>query len=144
MLIQILMIPTALIFAIVYLATRRNRRQSSMLHDIFLVAILISASISGLIALYYLPTKLLGITSENIIFGIRVVLGVLMLITGLFLPNKFQKYLLMLLGIFILLVESPFVFSNFGSYGAFILVGIAFMALVGVTIWLSIRGGKHE
>lgn len=137
-----LAIPAAIIFAIVYLATHNNKRRTSMLHDVFLVAIIVCASVSGAVALYYLPTKLLGITSENIIFGIRVSLGVLMLIIGLVLPNKFQKYFLMLLGLFMLLVELPFVFTNFGSYGALVLVGVAFIALIAITVWLSTRGQK--
>lgn len=138
-----LLIPAAVVFAAVYFATH-NQRRTSMLHDVFLVAIIICAGVSGVVALYYLPTKLLGITSENIIFGVRVSLGVLMLIVGLVLPNKFQKYFLMLLGLFMLLVEMPFVFTNFGSYGAFILVGAAFIALIGITVWLSTRGSKNE
>ena len=139
-----LAIPAAIIFAIMYLATHNNRRRTSMLHDVFLVAILVCASISGVVALYYLPTKLLGVTSENIIFAVRVSLGVLMLIVGLLSPNKIQKYFLMILGIFMLLIEMPFVFTNFGSYGAFILVGLAFLALVGITVWLTLKGNKHE
>ena len=139
-----LAVPAAIIFAIVYLATHNDKRRTSILHDVFLVAIIVCASVSGVLALYYLPTKLLGFNSENIIFAIRVSLGVLMLIIGLALPNKFQKYFLMLLGLFILLVELPFVFTNFGSYGALILVGVAFITLITITVWLSTRGIKNE
>lgn len=138
-----LCIPAALVFGIVYVATHANRK-TSLLHDIILSAVLISASIAGLIALFNIPTKLLMLTSDNLIFAVRVFIGVALVLIGLFLPNKIQKYFLMALGLFMLIVELPFVFTNFGSYGALLIVGVAFLALIGVTVWLTMKGAKHE
>lgn len=139
-----LCLPAAVVFGAVFLATHSSRKNASLLHDIVLAAVLVSAAIAGLIALFNIPTKLMMLTSDNLIFAVRVFIGVAMVLIGLFLPNKIQKYFLMALGLFMLIVELPFVFTNFGSYGALLIVGIAFLALVGVTIWLTTRGKKHE
>lgn len=136
----VFLFPVLLILLILY----GQKHGFTNLGRIFLITIMTGAVLSGLISLFYLPTKLLNIDSENIASGIRMVSGVLLLIIGLILPSNLQKYFLMVMGLLMIAIQLPFIFTNFGSLGAFVLVGLAFVALVIVTIWLTKRSNQVE
>jgi len=94
-------------------------------------------------SLTYLPDKVLMISSESVNFGIRVALGVALIIIGALLKNKLQKNFLLVLGLLMILLQMPYIFNNFGSYGALVVVAAAFVALVGGTVILTKRH-QHE
>ncbi len=140
----------ALIAFIIYAIVKKNKPNHSnnklnhsMLRETITGLVLFSATISGLISLTYLPEKVLMISSESVNFGVRVALGVALIIVGALLKSKLQKNFLLVLGLLMILLQMPYIFNNFGSYGALVVIVIAFVVLVGGTVVLTKRH-QHE
>jgi len=138
-----LFLPIVAVFAVVYVSTHTAHRQTSLLRDLVFSCVVISIAISWILAFYNMPPKLLNVYTPTLTFGIHIMLGALLIVAGALMPNRLQKYFLMGLGLFSVVIEIPFVFTNFGSYGALAVVGLALAALVGATLWLHLKG-KHE
>jgi hypothetical protein len=136
-------IPFALIALIVYLAVNFSKPNFSLLRNTIIITTILSALFSGVTAFYYFPTEVLGSTEGSLSFGIRVAFGVAVIISGLFLRNGIQKYFLLVFGLILLALQAPYIFDNFGTLGALFVVIMAFVALTGVTVWLTMRP-KHE
>lgn len=135
---SLLVYPAALIF-IIYLAVNGTKKNHSLARESMLALILLSATLSGLIGFMYIPNKLLGISSDSLNFAIRVAIGVAFILVGLAMSNKIQKNFMLILGLLMIIFQAAYVFNNFGSYGAFIVVAIAFVALIFATIYLTKR-----
>ncbi len=133
----------ALVAYIIYLAVNMSKKNHSMVRETITGLVLLSATISGLISLTYLPEKVLMISSDALNFGVRVALGVALIIVGALLKNKLQKNFLLVLGLLMIISQVPYIFSNFGSYAALAVVATAFIVLVGGTVVLT-RRHQHE
>ena len=116
-----------------------NKPNHSMVRETITGLVLFSAAISGLMSLTYLPDKVLMISSESVNFGIRVALGVALIIIGALLKNKLQKNFLLVLGLLMILLQMPYIFNTFGSYGALVVAAAAFVTLVRGTVILTKR-----
>lgn len=120
-----------------------NKPIHSMVRNIIVSLVLLSATISGLISLTNLPAKILMVKSEAVNFGFQVAFGAALIIAGALLKSKLPKNFLLVLGLFMIIIQTPYVFSSFGSYGALAVVFIAFVALVAGTVILTKRH-QHE
>ncbi len=123
-------------------SSQAHKPQVSPLRSIIITLVILAAVPAGFIATFNFPNIVLGL-GPNESFGIRITIGTIMLVAGLLLKHKIQRYFLLFLGLAIILVQAPDVFENYGSLGGLIAVGIAFLALVGGTIWLTMRP-HHE
>lgn len=138
------MIYPAIIALVIYLLVQASQKKKTTVRNTIIGFIMISAFVSGTIALFLLPNKVFNVQSDAIAFGIRVATGVILLLLGLVVSNKLQKYFLLILGLFIMLSQAPYVISNFGSYGALIIVGLAFISLIIATIVLTRRHSNEQ
>jgi ABC-type Mn2+/Zn2+ transport system permease subunit len=138
-----LLIYPALIALIIYLIVQAAQKKRSLVRDAIIGFIMISAFVCGIISLFLLPNKVMNISSDSIIFAVRLATGVAILLVGLFIKNKLQKYFLMVLGLLMIISQAPYVVDNFGSYGALIIVSIAFIAIIIATVVLT-RKHSHE
>lgn len=128
------------IFTIIYLATHSTRKQYTLLRDVVVNMFLICIGLTWIVVFYNLPYSLIKTSSETMVFGIRVLIGAILITLGAFIPNKLHKYFLMILGLLSLLIEIPFVFRNFGSIGALVIVGLALVSVITVPVYLHWRG----
>jgi hypothetical protein len=90
-----------------------------------------------LVGLTFLPNKILGIESNALNFGIRIAIGVVLIIIGVIMKSKIQRNFILVLGLILIFLQSSYVFENFGSYGALIVVTMAFFALIIATVLLT-------
>jgi hypothetical protein len=139
-----ILIYPAIIALVIYLLVQASQKKKTTVRNAIIGFIMISAFVSGTIALFLLPNKVFNVQSDAIAFGIRVATGVILLLLGLVVGNKLQKYFLLILGLFIMLSQAPYVISNFGSYGALIIVGLAFISLIIATIILTRRHSNEQ
>lgn len=133
---SVLIYPAALVM-IIYFAVNGTKKGHSMSREAMIALILLSATVSGLVGLTFLPNKLLGINSNSLNFGIRIATGVVLILFGILMKNKIQRNFILALGLILILLQSSYVFQNFGSYGALLVVALAFFALIGATIYLT-------
>jgi ABC-type Mn2+/Zn2+ transport system permease subunit len=138
-----LLIYPALIALIIYLIVQATQKKRSLVRDAIIGFVMISAFVCGIISLFLLPNKVMNISSDSIIFAVRLATGVTILLVGLFIKNKLQKYFLLILGLLMIISQAPYVVDNFGSYGALIIVSIAFIAIIIATVVLT-RKHSHE
>ena len=129
-----------LVYAIVK-ATNSNIN-TTLVRGIVITLVIISAIPTGLITAYYLPTNVLNL-GPDATFGMRLTIGSVMIISGIFLKNKTQKYFLLILGLSIVIFQVPYIWNAYGTKGGLVTVALAFVALISGTIWLTLRG-KHE
>jgi hypothetical protein len=142
----------AVIALIIYLVVKASQRKkttttektTTTVRTAIIGFIMVSAFVSGLLSLFLLPNKVFNVQSDSIAFGIRVATAVVLLVIGSAVKNKLQKYFLLVLGLFMLVSQAPYVFENFGSYGALVIVGIAFIALIVATIVLTKRHNNEQ
>lgn len=139
-----ILIYPAIIALVIYLLVQASQKKKTTVRNAIIGFIMISAFVSGTIALFLLPNKVFNVQSDAIAFGIRVATGVILLLLGLVVSNKLQKYFLLILGLFIMLSQAPYVIDNFGSYGALIIVGLAFISLIIATIVLTRRHSNEQ
>jgi ABC-type Mn2+/Zn2+ transport system permease subunit len=133
----------ALIALIIYLIVQATQKKRSLVRDAIIGFVMISAFVCGIISLFLLPNKIMNISNDSIIFAVRLATGVTILLVGLFIKNKLQKYFLLILGLLMIISQAPYVVDNFGSYGALIIVSIAFIAIIIATVVLT-RKHSHE
>lgn len=137
-------VPFVVIALVIYFAVNANAKShTTVVRGIVISSVVLAAVPAGLIASYYLPIKLLNL-GDDAAFGMRLTIGSIMILAGVFLKNKTQRYFLLLLGLAIVLLQVPFVFSAYGTRGGLVTVAIAFMVLIVATIWLTLRGKAHE
>ena len=147
----------ALVALIIFVAVKASRKRTnttstsksaskptSPVRSAIIGFIMISAFVAGTISLYLLPNKVFNVQNDSIAFGVRVATAVVLLVIGLALKNKLQKYFLLILGLFMLITQAPYVFENFGSYGALVIVGLAFISLIVATIVLTKRHNNEQ
>ena len=127
----------AVIVIIIYLAVNGTKKGHSISRDVMIAIILLSATVSGLVGLTFIPNKLLLINSHSLSFGIRIAMGAALIIIGVLMKNKIQRNFILALGLILILLQSVYVFENFGSYGALIGVSMAFFALIIITVLLT-------
>lgn len=139
----VLAVPALLAF-IVYLVVQAAQKKFTVVRTAIVGFVMVSAFVTGAISLLLLPDKVLNIKSEPIVFGVRVAFGVAIILIGLLLKNKLQKYFLLILGMVMLIAQAPYVINNYGSYGALIIVGLAFIALIVATILLTRKHGHEQ
>lgn len=136
-------LPMALLVLLIYAAVKANSNSSaSIVRGLVLSLIIISAIPTGLIATYYLPTNVLNL-GPDAAFGTKLTIGSVMIVAGVLLKNKTQRYFLLLLGLAIVLMQVPFVFQAYGTKGGLVAVAIAFVALILGTVWLTLKGNKQ-
>jgi hypothetical protein len=137
-------LPLIFLVALVYVAVKasKNSYKTTIVRGLVISLVIISAIPAGLIATYYLPTSVLNFGADAT-FGTRLTIGSVMIIAGIFLKSKTQKYFLLFLGLAIVLMQIPYVWSAYGTKGGLVTVAAAFVALVAGTIWLTLRG-KNE
>ena len=133
---SVLIYPAAIIM-IVYFAVNGTKKGHSMSREAMIALILLSATVSGLVGLTFLPNKILGIESNALNFGIRIAIGVVLIIVGVIMKSKIQRNFILVLGLILIFLQSSYVFENFGSYGALIVVTMAFFALIIATVLLT-------
>ena len=98
--------------------------------DLLIVASVSAAGFCGIIALYYFPLAVFGVTEENSsVFAMRLIGGMVLLLVGLWMKGVTGNFL-MSIGIIGFLLAMPFAFDNFGSVGTFALVVAAFIGLI--------------
>jgi len=137
-------VPFVVIALVIYFAVNANSKShTTVVRSIVISSVILAAVPAGLIASYYLPIRLLNL-GDDAAFGMRLTIGSIMILAGVFLKNKTQRYFLLLLGLAIVLLQVPFVFSAYGTRGGLVTVAIAFMVLIIATIWLTLKGKPHE
>lgn len=131
--------PIFIIMFIVYLFARSHQKSKaarSMNDREFILGMLAAAAgLAGLISLYELPVLLVSDerNSESAIFAIRIVIGISLLLVGLLL-REFTGKFLMVIGVIFMVLASPFLFENLGSFGAFLAVLFAFITLIAAAV----------
>ena len=96
---------------------------------------------AGAVALYNLPTWLFNVTDDGTVFGLRLLIGVLVLGFGLLvMRRRLISIILMGLGVLNLLLATPYIFTNFGSVGILLVVMLVFAVLIFLTMRLHKKG----
>lgn len=139
------------VLGIVYLAYRNRATKNGkivinskqhQIRELLLFCLVISAGYAGIVALLNLPVNLLHLSSESAQFACKIITAVLLILIGL--PFKgLTRTFLMVLGVIMLLFSLPFVFTNLGSIGAFLLIALALAGLIIVTVIYSHREKKN-
>lgn len=136
-------LPIVVIYAIYRLVTRdKHEIRRAATRDLVIGVLALVTGYVGLISLYRLPEVLL-VESESAIFAMRLVAGVACLAIGAFMRELTGK-LLMVVGLMLVLISSPFIFENLGSKAAYVFVLIAFLALIGLTVYMHNKNERKE
>ena len=148
-------LPVIVIVVIVRLVTNHGQKGASggtginaSIHEltprhVTLGIVLSAAAYAGASALYVLPTWLLVMTSESSIFAVRLIAGLAVLVAGLLLlKNRLVSILLMVVGVFTILLATPYIFTNFGSAGALTVIFVVLLALIGLAVYFSTKEHK--
>jgi hypothetical protein len=128
-------LPIVVIYAIYRLVTRDTataRRAAT--RDLVVGILALITGYVGIISLYRLPEVFLS-ESESAMFATRMVAAVACLVAGAFLRELTGK-LLMVVGLLLVIISSPFIFDNLGSKAAYVFVLLSFLTLIGVTVYL--------
>lgn len=135
------------VLGIVYLAYRNratksgkniNKSKHQQIRELLLFCLVVAAGYAGVVAFLSLPINLLHLSSESAQFACKIITAVLLILIGL--PFKgLTRMFLMVIGIVMLLFALPFVFTNLGSVGAFVLIALALIGLIAVTVIYSHR-----
>lgn len=140
-------VPIFIIIFIVHLFARSRQKGKAarpMTDREFILGMLAAAAgLAGLISLYELPAMLVSDdrNSEPAIFAIRIVIGISLLLVGLLLQEFTGKFL-MVIGVIFMVLASPFLFENLGSFGAFLAVLFAFIALIAAAVHFN-KKSRH-
>jgi hypothetical protein len=111
--------------------------------QVVLGVVLSSAAYAGVAAFYILPTWLLSMNSESSIFAVRLIAGLIVLTAGLLLLRyRLASILLMAVGVLTILLATPYIFSNFGSAGALLVIFVVLIALIGLAVYFSKKEHK--
>ncbi len=139
------------ILGIVYLAYRNratkngksvSKSKHQQVRELLLFCLIVSAGYCGAVALLGLPANLLHLSSESAQFACKIITAVLLILIGL--PFKgLTRMFLMVIGVVMLVFALPFVFTNLGSIGAFILIALALAGLIAITVIYSHREKKN-
>lgn len=138
------LIPAVILFFVVHHSTRSNtgRPRRIGIKDLTLACLVIAAGYAGIISILAMPKSLLGLTSATAEFAFKIIAGVILVIIGL--PFKgVTRMFLMIMGVIVLFAALPYVFTNLGSVGAFVLIALAMVGLVVATVIMSQREKKN-
>lgn len=140
-----LMIPVIIVVLIIRFTQHAsgNNVQAHQLaiKELIIFCLVIAAGYAGIIGLLAMPKNLMDLNSATAEFAFKIIAGVLLVLIGL--PFKgITRMFLMIMGIIMLVIALPYVFTNLGSIGAFVLIALAMVGLVAATILLSRRERK--
>jgi hypothetical protein len=136
------LLPIVVIYGIYRLITRdRVNSRQAVTRDVVIGVLSLLTGYVGVISLYRLPEIFL-IESGSAVFAMRMVAGIVCLATGAFL-RELTGRLLMVIGLVLVLISSPFIFENFGSKAAYVFVLASFVALIALTVYLHNQNEKN-
>lgn len=137
-------IPIGILILIIYAIVKAAsiNVNTTLVRGIIVTLVVFSAIPAGLITTYYFPINVLNF-GPDAVFGTRLIIGSVMIISAIILKNKTQKYFLGIFGLVVVLMQIPYIYNAYGTIGGLATVAVAFVGLIVGTIWLTLRN-KHE
>jgi hypothetical protein len=143
-----ILIPLVVVVLIVRLIAHHRgsgpKRPFLQFREVILGSLILAAGFCGVAGLYALPVAIFGPDEEfsTQVLVMHLVSAIVLLILGLFVKQVTGKFL-MVVGLILLLGAFGPAFEALGSAGALIAVVVAFIVLIGVTVYVSRKASKN-
>lgn len=134
------LLPLVVIYAIYRLLTNGNNKRPIVREVVVWTLALITGYV-GVVSLFRLPEVFIS-DNESSVFAVRMIVGIGCLAAGAFVKELTGR-LLMVVGLALVLIASPFIFQNFGDKATYALVLVSFAGLIGLIVYQHSRSEKE-